>query len=80
MASRYNIGDTVEFVTKHWIDEYTRLKDKHIGTVKEIRGGGYYADYTNPRMYIVQYGDSIRLCYPRELHLICRVKVNRASF
>lgn len=72
MASRYNIGDTVEFVTKHWIDDATCLKDNHIGTIKEIRGGGHFADYTNPRMYIVQYGNRIRLCSPRELRLICR--------
>jgi hypothetical protein len=72
MPSRYNIGDTVEFITKHWIDDNTRLSDKHIGTIKEIRGGGHHADYTNPRRYIVKYGDKTRICHPKELHLICR--------
>ena len=75
MSSRYKVGDTVEVWSKRLtIGERRRLVlfSRGIGTVIEIRGGGYYADYTDRRTYIVQLSHGVWTCFASELRLVKR--------
>jgi len=73
MSSRYQIGDTVEvFGQSSFITDKRHIVSKGIGTIIEIRGGDYYSDYTNPRIYIVQLEDRKRICSPSQLKLVRR--------
>ena len=73
MGTRYEIGDKVEiFGQSPLIKDRRHVVSKGSGIVIEIRGGGYYADYTQRRVYIVQLADRTRMCFASELRLIER--------
>ena len=73
MGTRYEIGDKVEiFGQSPFIKDRRHVVSKGSGIVIEIRGGGYYADHTQRRVYIVQLADRKRMCFASELRLIGR--------
>lgn len=75
MGTRYKVGDTVEIFGQSIFVDYKRLiVSKGIGVVGEVRGDGYFADYTQRRTYIIQLPNRIRVCFAGELKLIKRAK------
>lgn len=69
------MGDTVTVIGKRLtLGDRRRLVkfSRGTGIVIEIRGGGYFADYTNPRRYIIQLPSGRRICPASELKLVKR--------
>ena len=74
MAARYKIGDKVAIFGKQIVNGKRRAFVRDIGIVKEIRGGGHFADYTQRRTYIIQLPNKVRMCFASELRLVKRGK------
>lgn len=71
-STRYAMGDVVEIWGTYWTGSERKPFLRGTGTVKEIRGGGHFADYTQRRTYIVQLPDRVRMCFASELKLVRR--------
>ena len=70
MGSRYQVGDVVEVWGKRVLAGKLVTFSRGIGIVKETRGGGPYADFTQRKLYIVQFPDGVRTCWARELRKV----------